>query len=159
MPTFTMSEIKSGLDWNQSSMKPAIGIIVGRIQGLCVNWCYTTSSMERYLLRLEGWGNFMISIAQTLLVTTVLSGMMIQPTSSRVSLIPIRLHSLYDCQVGLTDQEDSSQIIARPLSWSRESIRTLLQETSSDFDVVLNCDCVYEPLLWRFLETLGGMYR
>jgi len=80
------------------------------------------------------------------------------------------LHSLFDCNVCLTDQEsilsqlennvennfsDSQQkIVARPLSWSKESIQALLQQHAHDFDVVLNCDCVYEPLYgesWKLL--------
>ena len=77
------------------------------------------------------------------------------------------LHSLYNCQVCLTDQHsilsqlrdnvesnfNSSKISARPLSWSKESVQALLQDTN-EFDMVLNCDCIYEPLYgdsWKLL--------
>lgn len=79
------------------------------------------------------------------------------------------LHSLYDCKVCLTDQEsilsqlqhniqsnfeNSTRITTRALSWSKDGIQALLSQEESDFDVVLNCDCVYEPLYgdsWKLL--------
>jgi len=72
---------------------------------------------------------------------------------------------LFDCKVCLTDQEcilsqlqhnvennfeDSNQqkIVARPLSWSKES------KQSQDFNIVLNCDYAYEPLYWDLWKLL-----
>jgi predicted nicotinamide N-methyase len=91
------------------------------------------------------------------------------------------LHSLYGCNVCLTDQESilsqlqhnvhanfessssSSKIVARPLSWSRREIQQLISVRETDFDVVLNCDCVYEPLYgdsWKLLvECLDELLK
>jgi len=51
----------------------------------------------------------------------------------------------------------SSTIQAHPLTWSRPSLHTLLTNTGyakTGFDIVLNCDCVYEPLYGRSWEAL-----
>ncbi|KAL9184045.1 hypothetical protein ACHAXT_002131 [Thalassiosira profunda] len=57
-------------------------------------------------------------------------------------------------------------IQAMPLSWSRADINSLLRQlgrTSIGFDVVINCDCVYEPLYgksWHLLnETIDELLR
>mmetsp|Transcript_12293 Transcript_12293/g.18859 ORF Transcript_12293/g.18859 Transcript_12293/m.18859 type:complete len:262 (+) Transcript_12293:60-845(+) len=75
-------------------------------------------------------------------------------------------HELFQTKAYLTDQESimsqlkknvttnfpsSANIHALPLSWSEET-SPLLQETK--FDIVINCDCVYEPLYgksWKLL--------
>lgn len=43
-----------------------------------------------------------------------------------------------------------------PLTWSRSSLHTLLNSTSypQGFDIILNCDCVYEPLYGKSWEAL-----
>jgi len=48
------------------------------------------------------------------------------------------------------------EISARPLSWSREGVRRLLNDSghANGFDFVLNCDCVYEPLYGKSWELL-----
>ena len=48
------------------------------------------------------------------------------------------------------------KIYAKPLSWSREGFHTLLESTGfhQGFDIVLNCDCVYEPLYGKSWELL-----
>ena len=63
-------------------------------------------------------------------------------------------------------QRDAHTIHAMPLSWSKESISELLDKLSlSDvgFDIVLNCDCVFEPLYgksWIPLnETINELLR
>ena len=46
-------------------------------------------------------------------------------------------------------ERGSAKIRAMPLSWSRDGISRLLKDLNRadiGFDVVLNCDCVYEPL-------------
>jgi len=48
-----------------------------------------------------------------------------------------------------SDLKKKSTIQAMPLSWSRTDINDLLQQlgrSSDGFDIVINCDCVYEPL-------------
>lgn len=55
-----------------------------------------------------------------------------------------------------TDSSSSSSITAHGLDWSTEGVRELLETTglSDGFDVVLNCDCIYEPLYgesWKML--------
>lgn len=70
------------------------------------------------------------------------------------------LHALFNCHVCVTDQESilsqlqsniqsnfgpSPDIQARAVSWSSEEVSELLLK-DEDFDIVLNCDCVYEPL-------------
>lgn len=48
-------------------------------------------------------------------------------------------------------------IHSHPLTWSRSSLHTLLSSTGyarTGFDIVLNCDCVYEPLYGRSWEAL-----
>lgn len=79
------------------------------------------------------------------------------------------LHSLYDSHVCLTDQESimsqlqhnlqtnfpsSSKLTCRALSWSRAGIQDLLAEQQSPYDIVLNCDCIYEPLYGKSWELL-----
>lgn len=80
------------------------------------------------------------------------------------------LHALKGCRVVLTDMDSlvpqlsenlannfsgSSTIEAYPLDWSRNGVKELLLQLSNgSFDVVLNCDCVYEPLYgdsWKYL--------
>jgi predicted nicotinamide N-methyase len=88
----------------------------------------------------------------------------------------ILLHALYQCPVTLTDQESilsqlqhnvehnftSCNIQARPLSWSKDAIALLLNETK-DFDICLNCDCIYEPLYgdsWKqLIECMEELLR
>ncbi|KAL7534643.1 hypothetical protein ACHAXR_006009 [Thalassiosira sp. AJA248-18] len=57
-------------------------------------------------------------------------------------------------------------IRAMPLSWSRTDINSLLQQmhcSSTGFDIVINCDCVYEPLYgksWHLLnETIDELLK
>jgi hypothetical protein len=49
------------------------------------------------------------------------------------------------------------KIYAQPLSWSREGFHNLLESTGfyNGFDIVLNCDCVYEPLYGKSWELLA----
>ena len=63
-------------------------------------------------------------------------------------------------------QQDDHTIKAMPLSWSKDGISELLEKLNrSDvgFDVVLNCDCVFEPLYgksWILLnETINKLLR
>ena len=80
------------------------------------------------------------------------------------------LHALYDCRVVLTDMPDlietlqanltknfgppnsNTRITARALDWSAVGVQQLLQQQAQvesgfqHFDVVLNCDCIFEPL-------------
>ena len=51
----------------------------------------------------------------------------------------------------------SHTISAHPLTWSREGVHTLLNDSGNDngFDFVLNCDCVYEPLYGKSWELLA----
>ena len=87
------------------------------------------------------------------------------------------LHQLYGCHVCLTDQESilsqlernlqhnfptsCTTIRAQPLSWSKQDVSDLLKQ--EDYDVVLNCDCVYEPLYgdsWKLLvECMDELLR
>ena len=56
-----------------------------------------------------------------------------------------------------TDAEKPSHTIsAQPLSWSRDGVHRLLEDSgySTGFDYVLNCDCVYEPLYGKSWELL-----
>ena len=50
----------------------------------------------------------------------------------------------------------SHTISAHPLSWSRDGVHRLLEDSgySAGFDYVLNCDCVYEPLYGKSWELL-----
>jgi len=54
---------------------------------------------------------------------------------------------------------DGSIVQAKPLSWSKEGLDALLEECG-DFDICLNCDCVYEPLYgrdsWEALADILG---
>ncbi len=54
------------------------------------------------------------------------------------------------------DKQPVGKIFAKPLSWSREGFHTLLRSTgySAGYDIVLNCDCVYEPLYGKSWELL-----
>lgn len=57
------------------------------------------------------------------------------------------------------DEKDTGKlgkIFAKALSWSRQELYTLLESTGfqKGFDIVLNCDCVYEPLYGKSWELL-----
>lgn len=83
----------------------------------------------------------------------------------------ILLHKLFDCNVVLTDMDvlveqlrqnlvnngltNDQKIQAQPLDWSVKGLEELFQATQlQKFDIVLNCDCIYEPLYgdsWKML--------
>jgi predicted nicotinamide N-methyase len=83
----------------------------------------------------------------------------------------ILLHKLFDCTTVLTDMDvlvpqlranlvengltNDTQIQAQALDWSVKGLEELFQVTQiPKFDVVLNCDCIYEPLYgdsWKML--------
>ena len=49
-------------------------------------------------------------------------------------------------------------IRAMPLSWSREGVHSLLEQlqlSKAGFDIVLNCDCVFEPLYGKSWHLLN----
>jgi predicted nicotinamide N-methyase len=103
--------------------------------------------------------------------------------------VPGMILHLLGCHVVLTDQPDilsqleknvafnfghvddndgrqRSRIQAMPLSWSRDNTNQLLVELGREttgFDVVVNCDCVFEPLYvksWHLLnETIDELLR
>ncbi|ETI55214.1 hypothetical protein L917_01904 [Phytophthora nicotianae] len=56
---------------------------------------------------------------------------------------------------GEQDVEDKGGIVARPLSWGVQQTKEYLAQYSNEqVDVVLSCDCIYEPLYgtsWRAL--------
>lgn len=55
------------------------------------------------------------------------------------------------------DEIDNKLIQAKELSWSKDNIHSLLSELNYDktgFDIVLNCDCIYEPLYGKSYELL-----
>ncbi|KAL4128433.1 Secreted RxLR effector protein 48 [Phytophthora ramorum] len=52
------------------------------------------------------------------------------------------------------DVDDKGEIVARSLSWGVQETRKYLAEFPDKVDVVLSCDCIYEPLYgtsWREL--------
>ena len=62
--------------------------------------------------------------------------------------------------------ETKQSITAKPLSWSRTDVNSLLDDlgkSDSGFDIVVNCDCVYEPLYgksWHLLnETIDELLK
>jgi len=64
------------------------------------------------------------------------------------------------------DEIKQSTIMAKPLSWSRTDVNSLLDDlgkSDSGFDIVVNCDCVYEPLYgksWHLLnETIDELLK
>ena len=64
------------------------------------------------------------------------------------------------------DNEQQHTIQAMPLSWSRDGICYLLQQlgrSTTGFDIVINCDCVFEPLYgksWHLLnETIDELLK
>jgi predicted nicotinamide N-methyase len=76
-------------------------------------------------------------------------------------------HELYNTETYLTDQESilsqlqlnietnfpaGSKIHAKPLTWSKELPEWV---TKDKFHVVINCDCVYEPLYGNSWELLA----
>lgn len=104
--------------------------------------------------------------------------------------VPGMILHLLGCHVVLTDQPDilsqleknvafnfghvddnndgrqKSRIQAMPLSWSRDNTNQLLVELGREttgFDIVVNCDCVFEPLYgqsWHLLnETIDELLR
>jgi len=65
-----------------------------------------------------------------------------------------------------SDAKKNQIIRAMPLSWSRDDTSNLLRTlglSETGFDIVINCDCVYEPLYgksWRMLlETIDELLR
>ena len=103
--------------------------------------------------------------------------------------VPGMIFHLLGCNVVLTDQieilsqleknvldnfpnaeeekdEAKQSIIAKPLSWSRTDVNSLLDDlgkSDTGFDIVVNCDCVYEPLYgksWHLLnETIDELLK
>ena len=101
--------------------------------------------------------------------------------------VPGMIYHMLGSNVILTDQEDiltqleknvldnfpstsldGSQhyIRAMPLSWSREGVHSLLEQlhlSTDGFHIVLNCDCVFEPLYgksWHLLnETIDELLK
>jgi hypothetical protein len=81
------------------------------------------------------------------------------------------LHAVTGCHAVLSDKESlieqlrsniqsnfdksDKRVQALSLDWSADGVRKLLQTVQLDsFDVVLNCDCIYEPLYgdsWKCL--------
>lgn len=59
-----------------------------------------------------------------------------------------------------SDKNKKNTIMTHPLSWSREGFHDLLTHTGYNnndnpgFDIVLNCDCVYEPLYGKSWNLL-----
>jgi len=71
--------------------------------------------------------------------------------SDRDSLMEQLQHNLQTVTPTLTRNDhntDTMRIQAHELDWSRQGVQQLLQTTSfaNGFDVVLNCDCIFEPL-------------
>lgn len=81
---------------------------------------------------------------------------------------------VHGCRTYLTDQESilsqleanletnfsgDDGILARPLDWSKEALQQFInKENITAFDIVLNCDCVYEPLYgdsWKLLADVN----
>lgn len=64
------------------------------------------------------------------------------------------------CNGGDDSNVKNNIIQAKPLSWSKEGMDALLEECG-DFDICLNCDCVYEPLYgrdsWEALADILGV--
>jgi len=63
-------------------------------------------------------------------------------------------------------KQSTTTIKARPLSWSRTDVNSLLNnlgKSDTGFDIVVNCDCVYEPLYgksWHLLnETIDELLK
>lgn len=104
--------------------------------------------------------------------------------------VPGMIFHLLGCNVVLTDQieilsqleknvldnfpnateekkdEIKQSIIAKALSWSRTDVNSLLDDlgkSDTGFDIVVNCDCVYEPLYgksWHLLnETIDELLK
>jgi len=103
--------------------------------------------------------------------------------------VPGMIFHLLGCNVVLTDQieilsqleknvldnfpnaaeekdETKQSITAKPLSWSRTDVNSLLDDlgkSDTGFDIVVNCDCVYEPLYgksWHLLnETIDELLK
>ena len=64
------------------------------------------------------------------------------------------------------ETKQSTTIKAKPLSWSRTDVNSLLDDlgkSATGFDIVVNCDCVYEPLYgksWHLLnETIDELLK
>jgi Lysine methyltransferase len=83
------------------------------------------------------------------------------------------LHTHYGCRTVLTDKDDlveqlrenictnfpnyvsNGMIQAQPLDWSVSGVESLLSQVQLPyFDVVLNCDCIYEPLYGKSWQLL-----
>lgn len=54
------------------------------------------------------------------------------------------------------DEKTKGSIQAHPLDWSRDGYQSLLSGTgfTNGFDIVLNCDCIFEPLYGKSWELL-----
>lgn len=82
----------------------------------------------------------------------------------------ILLHKLFDCSVVLTDMDmlvsqlrenlasnglTNDRLQAQPLDWSVKGLEELFEASKiKKFDIVLNCDCIFEPLYgdsWKML--------
>lgn len=75
-------------------------------------------------------------------------------------------HTATTSSPGESTTNNLHTIQAMPLSWSRTDIKCLLQQLGRSkigFDIVINCDCVYEPLYgksWHLLnETIDELLK
>jgi len=59
------------------------------------------------------------------------------------------------CLSSANDDSPNPSIQIYPFAWSRQGLHNLLSKTGyQNFDIVLNCDCVYEPLYGKSWESL-----
>jgi len=70
------------------------------------------------------------------------------------------INANFDCKNNNNNKDFNTTIQAKALSWSREGIKSLLQEDvllQRGFDYVIACDCIYEPLYgesWKLLADV-----
>jgi Lysine methyltransferase len=79
-------------------------------------------------------------------------GMVLNALKGYTVVLTDRASLLDSLEANLRQNECKSTISAYPLDWTAEDTRRLLQDHR--FDLVLNCDCIYEPLYGKSHEAL-----
>ena len=65
-------------------------------------------------------------------------------------------HHSIDWKVNNVEKKSHHVLLTHPLTWSREDLHKMLQQTgyTNGFDFLINCDCIFEPLYkksWKLL--------
>jgi predicted nicotinamide N-methyase len=124
------------------------------------------------------WPAAMVALQYLISISVVTNDSRVVELGAGLGVPGVLLQKVTGCTVVLTDLEalveqmrrnlqqafpnnnnnatttNSTKIRAEVLDWSAKGVQSLVEMTGLRFDVVLNCDCIFEPLYgesWKFL--------